>query len=304
MSIPDPGLSPEWITPVDRLSETLLDAAVGGTFERALDEARTALEREVDRIDPSELVRYRALFFDLALVSSYRPGLHVDCAIDLLAAATGAGERGWEQLREAGRVPILERLALTESAGLELLELFGYAPDAGMRQFSVSHLVSAGMHLLDRGEDSRQVERLLHGAGATDEAYRLEASRKYRAACEPERQWTARSGEPGIACQRLGIAGGHHQLHGMVASLLGRHGVRIVPIPSSREHVRRERAIVQALQGCDAVMLLVRQISHSTSDQVRKAAARLAIPVIYSNAVSAVAIERQLRERGCDDAVG
>ena len=71
----------------------------------------------------------------------------------------------------------------------------------------------------------------------------------------------------------------------------------MVQIPSSREAVRRERDIIGLLQGCDLAILLIRQITHSTSDQVRKVAERLSIPVIYSNALSAVAIERQLLER-------
>lgn len=78
------------------------------------------------------------------------------------------------------------------------------------------------------------------------------------------------------------------------ASLLEPYGITVVPIPSSREAVRREHDILQVLHGCDAVVLVVRQITHSTSDQVRKISERLGIPVIFSNAVSALALERQL----------
>jgi hypothetical protein len=60
--------------------------------------------------------------------------------------------------------------------------------------------------------------------------------------------------------------------------------------------VRRERDILRLLNGCDLALMLVRQITHSTSDQVRKAADRLGVPVVFSNAASAVAIERQLLE--------
>ena len=95
----------------------------------------------------------------------------------------------------------------------------------------------------------------------------------------------------------VAIAGGHAQLRGTAASLLRRHGIETVPIPSSLEAVRRERDIVHLLRGCELAILLVRQITHSTSGQVRKAAERLGIPVFFSNALSAVAIERQLLER-------
>ncbi len=98
------------------------------------------------------------------------------------------------------------------------------------------------------------------------------------------------------AFRLIAIAGGHAQLRGTAASLLQPRGIEIVSIPSSREAVRRERDIFQLLQGCDLAMVLVRQITHSTSDQVRRAAERLDVPVVFSNALSAVAIERQLFE--------
>ena len=95
----------------------------------------------------------------------------------------------------------------------------------------------------------------------------------------------------------VAIAGGHAQLRVATSALFESYGTSVVSIPSSREAVRREREIVHLLRGCDLAVVLVRQIAHSTSDQVRKAAEKLGVPVVFSHALSAVAIERQLLEQ-------
>ena len=165
-------------------------------------------------------------------------------------------------------------------------------------RFAVNQIESAGMRRWTAVKTRRSFERLLHGVGATDDAYRLESARKHRQTTAAVPSGARPGRQPRIDLRTLAIAGGHAQLRGTAASsaAAGMES-QIVSIPSSQEAVRRERDIVRLLQGCDLAMLLVRQITHSTSDQVRKAAERVGVPVIYSNALSAVAIERQLFER-------
>jgi hypothetical protein len=278
----------------ESLAETLLDAAAAGGFEHALADARVSIEARQDSLGPIEHFRYRMLFFDVAAVSTTDPQIRGEAAKALLAGAIEAGEPAWEAIRSSSRLDEIERLALDTGSDIELLELLAYAPDEGMRSFATSQIEAAGMRALDSGKDSRIHERLLHAIGASRDAYRLESARKQRMpdATGNHAVTPARASAP--AYRLIAIAGGHAQLRGTAADLLQRHGVETVQIPSSLEAVRRERDIVQLLQGCDLAILLVRQITHSTSDQVRKAAEKLNVPVLFSNALSAVAIERQL----------
>ncbi|MCA9860737.1 MAG: hypothetical protein KC438_13495 [Thermomicrobiales bacterium] len=276
------------------LAEVLLDAAATGNFERELAAARAAIDRRQGELESPELFRYRLLVFDLALVSTTNPRLQASAAIDLLSSNDGSR---WEAVLQTGRIDEIRRLIGDPELGLELAELLTYAPDPGIRDLAATGLEATGMRLLAAGEETRSIERLLHATGARDHAYRLESARKRRTDSQTgaagQRAPAAPSMLPGV----VAIAGGHAQLRAAAAALLEPYGVMVVPIPSSREAVRRERSILQALQGCDLAMLLVRQITHSTSDQVRRAAQRLDVPVFFSNAASAVAIERQLLER-------
>ncbi len=276
------------------LGEELLDALALGTFAATFAEARSIIDLAAEQIEPGELLRYRLVLFDVALVSLGRSDAVLDCAVDLLTAVIETGEMAWLEIRDSSRRNDLERLATPGDAGFELLELLAYVPDTGMRSFAISQMVSAGLRSIDAGEDSRRVERLLHGIGASAQAYRIERLRKERAAGSTAGGTSEAPQPPVLPYEVIAIAGGHAQMRATAARLLARHGIRVVPIPSSREAVRRERDILQSVQGCDAVLVLVRQITHSTSDQVRKAAERLGVQVIFSNATSAVAIERQL----------
>lgn len=277
---------------IDGVEITLLEAAANGGFESALAVVLAALESR--SAEPDELLHFRVLFFDLALVANASLRACLSCAVDLVATALETGESGWQPILLADRRTEIERLARESDDGLDLLELLAYAPDGGVHQFAVSQLISVGMRALEHGDDSRRIERLLHEVGATPEAYRLEELRKHRTATAHPRGGRAlpESFEPRYRV--IALAGGHARMRRTAASLLEPYGITVVPIPSSREAVRREHDILQVLHGCDAVVLVVRQITHSTSDQVRKISERLGIPVIFSNAVSALALERQL----------
>ena len=281
----------------EELAGALLDAAAEGNFERELGAAEARIEEQQDALDPLDVFRYRVLFFDLAMVSTTDSQTRQETAAGLLTGALEAGPPAWDAIRVSSRMDEIERRALEHGAGYELLELLAYAPDDGMRGFAISQIESAGMRALESQADSRPLERLLHGIGATEEAYRLEAARKDRLADAPGDRASGLEVRETPSYRVIAVAGGHAQLRGTAASLLLRHGIETIQIPSSLEAVRRERDVVRLLQGCDLAILLVRQITHSTSDQVRKAAERLDIPVFFSNALSAVAIERQLLER-------
>ena len=278
----------------EAMAEWLLDAAAEGNFDQTLVDALTLIEAGQNSLDPNELFRYRMLFFDVAVVSTSDPMIHGQMAEALLAATIDVGAPAWEAIRSSSRLDEIERLALASENAIELLELLAYAPDAGLRAFALSQIESSGMRALDSGSDSRTYERLLHAIGASADAYRLESARKRRMPDDSDEKPGPAAEPTKPAFRVVAIAGGHAQLRGTAAVLLHRHGVGTVQIPSSLEAVRRERDIVHLLQGCDLAVLLVRQITHSTSDQVRKAAERLNVPTAFSNALSAVAIERQL----------
>jgi len=277
------------------LADRLLEAASAGRFAEELSLAALDLDRIERTLPPDDLIRARILFFDLAQVSTTDQHVQAATAIELLGLMD---EDTWRSILQTSRIDDLRQLAGEPELGIEIAELLSYAPDEGIRDFAVVELEGAGMRQLACGEDSRSIERLLHAAGARDAAYRLEAARKRAAATGPPRAGGSRGSRSSIPYGKIAIAGGHAQLRGAAASVLERHGVSVVPIPSSQEAVRRERDILPLLNGCDMAVLLVRQITHSTSDQVRKAAERLGVPVIFSNAASAVAIERQLLALG------
>ena len=290
-----PGDAPTDALPdPEDVAETLLDAAATGAFDRELARIRAVIAERQDAVEPLGLFRYHVLFFDLALVSTTDPHIQLETAVDLLSGALSAGGPAWDAIRSSSRLDDIERLALEAESGLELLELLAYAPDAGIRSFATSHIEAAGLRALDLGEDSRRFERLLHAVGATPDAYRLESERKRRQSSVPSKSEQQAPVDTAPPYRTIAIAGGHAQLRGTAAELLRRYGIETVQIPSSREAVLRERDISQLVRGCDLVLVLVREITHSTSDQVRKAAERLSIPVAFSNALSAVAIERQL----------
>lgn len=284
---------------IDELAERLLEAATSGRFAEELVLADQLLEARRDELESGEIVRARVLFFDLALVSTNDRRLQANCAIELLSVLDGDD---WAAVLRTNRIDDLRQLTDEPELGLELIELLVYAPDVEVQMFATSRLEAMGMERSMNGLDVRSIERLLHATGASDAAYRLEAARKHRLQRELPSPRAVAPAVPSLPYSVIAIAGGHAQLRTSAAALLEPYGISIVPIPSSREAVRRERDILEAMQGCELVLLLVRQITHSTSDQVRKSAERLGIPVVFSNAASAVAIERQLLERARMDA--
>jgi hypothetical protein len=287
-------MSDEWKSdPLAGLSERLLDAGAAGRFAEELSVAQQTLDTQQPQWTIDELIHSRVIFFDLALVSSGDRRLQARTGIDLLGTLVGDS---WDVVLGTNRIADLHRLTDEPELGLELLELLSYAPDSDVHDAATSQLESIGMRRLLGGENVRSIERLLHAAGASEAAYRLEAARKQYSLREHSSGVKRATVLPTISYRVSAIAGGHPQLRASAAAVLEPYGVTVVSIPSSREAVRRERGILQALQGSDLVVLLVRQITHSTSDQVRKAAERLSVPVLFSHAASAVAIERQLLE--------
>jgi hypothetical protein len=282
---------------LEELAERLLDAAAVGAFDQALSEAQAHFDSRLESLDPVEQFRYRVLFFDLAQVSTTDSLRQLDTAVGLVSGAIEAGDPAWDAILGSSRLGDIERLAMHGDAAVDLLELLAYSPDPGMRGFAVSQIESLGMRALDAEGDSRVYERLLHAIGASPNAYRIEGLRKQQTSSLPADANPVVETASDLDVRVLAIAGGHAQLRGTAGRLLERRGIATVGIPSSREAVKRERDIIQLLQGADLALVLVRQITHSTSDQVRKAAEKLGIPVVFSTALSAVAIERQLFER-------
>lgn len=281
----------------ETMAGALLDAAAIGEFAPALLAADELLSEHIDDLLPADRFRYRALFFDAAVVSTTDPRIHLRVAVDLLAEAIAEDALAWAAILATSRLDEMQRTALSANNPLELLELLSYAPDAGVRAFALTQMESVGLRTIEAGSERRDCERILHAVGASDHAYRLERERKQRLGSNVEVAVASHENDVALPYRVVAIAGGHAQMRVSAERLLARSGIETVQIPSSIEKVRREKDIVHLLQSCDVAMLLVRQITHGTSDQVRKSADRLGIPVIFSNALSAVAIERQLLQR-------
>jgi hypothetical protein len=65
------------------------------------------------------------------------------------------------------------------------------------------------------------------------------------------------------------IVGGSPALRANLRRLLSQARVEAIEIPSSTEANRTARDIANALRSCDLVVVLIRDISHSTSDQIK-----------------------------------
>jgi hypothetical protein len=153
-------------------------------------------------------------------------------------------------------------------------------------------------------ELSRAAERILHATGATDAAYRVEASRQ---AADRNIHAVGRSPGPrriaNVAGLTVSLAGGHPALRAMARRDLIGAGVRDVKeIPPTWEATKDERAVQATMAGSDLAIIITRQISHSTSDQVRKAAARLGLPVVNADSASVSAIRRSVERHAVSHA--
>ncbi|MCC6790083.1 MAG: DUF2325 domain-containing protein, partial [Thermomicrobiales bacterium] len=76
---------------------------------------------------------------------------------------------------------------------------------------------------------------------------------------------------------------------------LARSGVaRVEVIPSATEGIRSGRDVQGLVSGVDLVVMLVRQVAHSTSEQVKRAARRADVPVAIAETAGIAGVRRAI----------
>ena len=206
-----------------------------------------------------------------------RPGL----VLRVLEETAASNPAGWTELESLDGFDRVERALEDSSLELLIAEQLAYAPpDSSWRTLGIARLEQLGSFQSGR---AREAERLLHDLGQTSAAYRVEATRKRLHPKPTVVQRVPREPLPdSLAGRRIVIAGGHPALRSAVARQVhDRHG-DLREIPSKFEAVRRDRQVSQLVMGSDLAIIITRQIAHSTSDQVKRAANRYEVPVRHA----------------------
>jgi len=202
-----------------------------------------------------------------------------DAAIRLLETAAEAGN--WTAITDPTRRPRLLAAFSNPLQILERLEQESYAPvETGLPAAAAGEAEDLGHRFARDPSIARAAERLLHGLGHPEAAYRVEALR-LAAATAPAR--TVRAPSHALPAWTVVLAGGHPALRRLAGVDLRRHGaIGHRDIPSSWEATRSTRAIREQLNGCDVVVMIWRQLDHSTADRIRVAAAQTGVPIVHA----------------------
>lgn len=262
--------------------------------------------------EPRALLRLARQAFAIASHPSVQPGTRANAGLrilELLAVANDLNE--WTSAITSGELDGIETAQIDPLGLLDALEQLAFAPpETGLPDRAVSRLESTGHAYAHDPVVARTAERLLHALGRPELAYGVErAKRDARPKTTAAVRDTGEMDDLSIAGLRVAIAGGHPALRSVIRKDLGRAKITDVrEVPSRQEASRIGRDVQATIAGADVVVLLVRQLAHSTSDQVRKAAARQGVPVAVSDSagVSGVrrALERFARERRSTEGPG
>jgi hypothetical protein len=266
-------------------------------IDRALEKWQTTSEAE-------PRIPWLTLQFDLVTRNTPDAGERRVRAMHLLEALAGSNDAGvW------GAVVSGERLVAIESSfeipldRLEAYEQEAYAPgETRLPERAKSMIEEIGLvHSGDTGV-ARAAERLLHAIGETEAAYRVEHARRASVKSVPIVGPAAIEPVFTLRDMVIVLAGGHPALRSMIErDLIHSGAAEVRSVPSATEAIRSGRNVQALLAGADLVVLLVRQLAHSTSDQVRRAAGKTGVPVVIAETagLSGVrrAIERFVRER-------
>ena len=284
--------------PLDRLGRELLDlilprVGVSEIVERVLSANQDQdQDQDQDELTLLERTHWLARHFDECVAAG---GTARDEALDLLAAATLADEPGWVLVRSPQRWAAIEGAFATPAERMDLLEQESLAPPAtGIPATVVGRAQAFAQERLRSGDlaCAREAERLLHLNGHRDIAYQLEAERKRIA---HSRRHDRPRPRPNAAGRRIQVvlAGGHPALRRLAETDLDQLDLASVrAFPSSWEGNRQERHARDAISGADLAIVIWRQISHSTSDQVVAAANALSVPVVRADTPTISSIRR------------
>ena len=294
----------------DALVELLIDRGDG---ERALDVLDDAVEHaDIDHGD-REHIALLAQRFDVADRYAIELGRQREAGMRLLEALAESQDAAlWSEVLTPDRFDRIERSFGSPADLLDALEQVAFAPaETGLPGLAWSRIEAIGSLAADDPAVSRAAERLLHAFGDAAAAYRVENARKAAGRREPAAPPSASPPQPPavstLAGLRVVLAGGHPALRAVIERDLARSGVTDVrPIPSAKEASRAGRDVRAVVAGSDVVVLLIRQLAHSTDAQVRRAADQSGVPVVVAESAGIGGVHRALArflaERDAPDA--
>ena len=265
--------------------------------QASLDVIDALLRHNDDDLALLERSRWLARRFDSAGSDPVRLR---DAALDLLGAATMAGESGWRLVQDAHRRARLDEALAEPDAQIDLLEQEALAPDAtGLPATVPGRTLAFGRLMALRGELSvvRDAERLLHVLREPELAYLLESDRKRHAGRGPSKPPLRRSAFQLVPRLTIVLAGGHPPLRRLARRELDELDLANVrEFPSAWEGNRQGRHARDTVEGSDLAVVIWRQIAHSTSDQISTAARALSVPVVRADTPTISAIRRAVTD--------
>lgn len=232
--------------------------------------------------------------------ASKNPLAQREAALDLLGAATMAGEAGWQLVQQPDRRARLDDALSEPGAQIDLLEQEALAPaETGLPGTVPGRTLAFGRLMAARGELGavRDAERLLHVLREPQLAYLLENDRKrwgggFRTSLTAPRPVIY----PGSRLTVV-LAGGHPPLRRLARRELDEMDLADVrEFPSAWEGNRQGRHARDTVEGSDLAVVIWRQIAHSTSDQITSAARSLSIPVVRADTPTISAIRRAVTQ--------
>lgn len=280
--------------PLEESGRELLDLLLPGLAPPAVVE--TILRHNEDDLTPIERSRWLARRFDGTATATTEAR---EAALDLLGAATMAGDAGWAIVQDPHRRARID-LALQEpDAQIDLMEQEALAPAAtGLPSTVPGRALAFGRRMAAHGDLAcvREAERLLHVLGEPQLAYLLESERKQRAGrlndVHPGR---SRQVVPSTDRLMVVLAGGHPPLRRMARQELAELNLADVrDFPSAWEGNRQGRHARDTIEGSDLAVVIWRQIAHSTSDQIISAARAYSVPVVRADTPTISSIRRAI----------
>ena len=281
--------------PLEAAGRELLDLLLPG--EAKLDLIDALLRHNDDELSLLERSRWLARRFDSAGSDPVRLR---DSALDLLGAATMAGESGWQLVQEADRRARLDEALAAPDAQIDFLEQEALAPDStGLPATVPGRTLAFGRLMALRGELSvvRDAERLLHVLREPELAYLLESDRKRHGGGFASGRPVRRPAFQLVPRLTVVLAGGHPPLRRMARRELDELDLANVrEFPSAWEGNRQGRHARDTVGGSDLAVVIWRQIAHSTSDQISTAARALSVPVVRADTPTISAIRRAVTD--------
>ena len=262
---------------IETFETAVIDAILRGERVQASTRVLEWLDDPQVDAPPRDRARIARLLWSPELFITGDPAAESHFILRVLEETAAAGQPAWLALAAENGFERTQQALTSTDDELLIAEQLAYAPRAtSWHLLGVATLERIGMYEVER---SRIAERLLHGLGETEAAYRVERARKrITRAPQPDPLGAMTNPTAAHTGQRIVLAGGHPALRSAVARHIeGRDG-RVREIPSKFEAVRRDRQISQLVASSDLAIIIIRQIAHSTSDQVKRAAIRTGVP--------------------------